>query len=68
MVLSSSAEKPRKMIDKAIEDHEITVTEYEKILHLASEDNKIDAQEKALLQNLQDLIESGTVKRVPDGK
>jgi hypothetical protein len=68
MVLSSSAEKLRKMIDKAIEDHEITVTEYEKILHLASEDNKIDAQEKALLQNLQDLIESGTVKRVPDGK
>ena len=44
------------------------MTEYEKILHLASEDNKIDAQEKALLQNLQDLIESGTVKRVPDGK
>ena len=68
MVLSSSAEKLRKMIDKAIEDHEITVTEYEKILHLASEDNKIDAQEKALLQNLQDIIESGTVKRVPDGK
>ncbi|MBP9019930.1 MAG: hypothetical protein KBG01_00195 [Syntrophobacterales bacterium] len=68
MVLSSSAEKLRKMIDKAIEDHEITVTEYEKILHLASEDNKIDAQEKALLQNLQDLIESGTVKRVPDRK
>jgi len=68
MVLSSSAEKLRKMIDKAIEDHEITVTEYEKILHLASEDNKIDTQEKALLQNLQDLIESGTVKRVPDRK
>jgi len=68
MVLSSSAEKLRKMIDKAIEDHEITVTEYEKILHLASEDNKIDAQERALLQNLQNLIESGTVKRVPDRK
>ncbi|HOF05656.1 MAG TPA: hypothetical protein PK175_08315 [Syntrophales bacterium] len=66
MVLSSSAEKLKKMIDKAIEDHEITILEYEKILHLASEDNKIDAQERALLQTLQDLIESGAVKRVQD--
>jgi len=68
MVLSSSAEKLKKMIDKAIEDHEITVLEYEKILHLASEDHKIDAQEKALLQTLQDLVESGAVKRVSDRK
>ncbi|MBP8979667.1 MAG: hypothetical protein KBG09_00275 [Syntrophobacterales bacterium] len=68
MVLSSSAEKLKKMIDKAIEDHEITVTEYEKILHLADEDHRIDPQEKALLQSLQDLIESGAVKRVPDRK
>jgi len=64
MAMSSSAEKLKKMIDKAIEDHEITVLEYEKILHIASEDNKIDAQERALLQTLQDLIESGAVKRV----
>lgn len=68
MMLSSSAEKLKKMIDKAIEDNEITVLEYEKILHLASEDNKIDAQERALLQTLQDLIESGAVKRVADRK
>ena len=66
MALSSSAEKLKKMIDTAIEDHEITVLEYEKILHIASEDNKIDAQERALLQTLQDLIESGAVKRVQD--
>ena len=68
MALSSSAEKLKKMIDKAIEDHEISVLEYEKILHLASEDNKIDAQERALLHTLQDLIESGAVKRVTDRK
>jgi len=68
MVLSSSAEKLKQMIEKAIEDHEITVTEYEKILHLADEDHQIDAQEKALLQSLQDMIESGAVKRVPDRK
>jgi len=37
-----------------------------KKLHIASEDNKIDAQERALLQTLQDLIESGAVKRVQD--
>ena len=68
MALSSSAEKLKKMIDKAIEDHEITILEYEKILHIASEDNKIDAQERALLQTLHDLIESGAVKRVQDRK
>ncbi|HAJ26702.1 MAG TPA: hypothetical protein DCG53_05570 [Syntrophus sp. (in: bacteria)] len=68
MVLSSSAEKLKKMIDKAIDDHEITILEHEQILHLASEDNKIDSQERALLQTLQDLIESGAVKRVAGRK
>lgn len=68
MALSSSAEKLKQMIDKAIEDHEITILEYEKILHLASEDHRIDAQERALLQSLQDMIESGAVKRVQDRK
>ena len=29
MVLSSSAEKLKKMIDKAIDDHEITILEHE---------------------------------------
>lgn len=68
MAVSSSATKLKEMINKAIEDHEVTVSEYEKILCLASADNVVDAQEKALLQSLQSMIESGIVKRVPDPK
>jgi hypothetical protein len=68
MAVSSSATKLKEMINKAIEDHEITVSEYERIQFLASADNVVDAQEKALLQSLQSMIENGIVKRVPDPK
>lgn len=64
-MLSSEAAKLKVMIDKAIEDHQITTTEYEKILALANADMQIDAQERQLLAQLQDLISSGTVTRVP---
>lgn len=64
-MLSSEATKLKTMIEKAIEDHEITTTEYDKILALANADMVIDAQERQLLALLQDLISSGTVKRVP---
>ena len=63
-----SADNLRKMIEKAIEDSEITVSEYEEILQLASEDHTIDRQERSLLQSLQSMIENGLVKRVPDRK
>lgn len=64
----SSAEKLKKMIDKAIEDQELTFTEYEKITMLAAEDNVIDKQERALLHSLECMIEDGTIKKVPDKK
>lgn len=64
-MLSSEAEKLKAMIDKAIEDHQITTTEYEKILMLANADMRIDPQERQLLAQLQELITSGAVKRVP---
>lgn len=64
-MLSSEAEKVKKIIEKAIEDHEITNTEYEKILAAVNADMVIDAQERQLLAQLHELIESGVVKRVP---
>ena len=59
---SKSAEKLKEMIKKAIEDEKITPDEREKIMMLAEEDGVIDAEERALLAQLQDMIENGTVK------
>ena len=50
------------MIDEAIADEVITPEECEQIMMLADEDGIIDAQEKALLAQLQDMIQSGAVK------
>lgn len=64
MEFSNSAEKLRKLIEKAIDDHVITRGEYDKIVHLATEDGYIDSQEQALLSQLQEMIENKTVKFV----
>lgn len=64
-MVSKEAEKLKAMINKAIEDHEITTSEYEKILAIANADMVIDAQERRLLAQLQEMISSGLVKRVP---
>jgi hypothetical protein len=53
-----------EMIRKAISDCQITAEEYETILNAAQEDGKIDAEEKCLLNLLQEFISDGTVKRV----
>jgi hypothetical protein len=53
------------MIKKAIDDGELTTTEYERILAQADEDGVIDAQEKGLLRQLQNMLDDKTVKRVP---
>jgi hypothetical protein len=64
-MLSKEAAKLKEMIDKAIEDHQLTTMEYEKILALANADMKIDPQERQLLAQLHELVNSGAVKRVP---
>ena len=64
MKLSSSADKLRKLIEKAIEDQKITRKEYDKILQMAFEDGHVDSQEQALLAELQDMIENKMVKFV----
>jgi tellurite resistance protein len=66
MISGESGGKIMAMIKKAIDDGELTNTEYDKILAIADEDGIIDAQEKRLLAQLQDMLSNGTVKRVPD--
>jgi len=60
-----TGEKLSDMIKKAIDDCEVTTSEYQEILALAGEDGHIDAQELQLLKQLQELIANGTVTRVP---
>ena len=58
--------KLAELIKKAIDDGELTNSEYDQILALADADGVIDAQEKRLLAQLQDMLSNKTVKRVPD--
>jgi hydroxylamine reductase (hybrid-cluster protein) len=57
--------KLSELIRKAIDDLELTTSEYEEILRTAGEDSVIDAHEKQLLSQLQEMIANGTIKRVP---
>lgn len=62
MKISESAGRLRIMIEKAIEDEIITRAEMDSILAIASEDGHIDQHERALLNQLQEMIENKTVK------
>lgn len=60
--ISESSMALRQMIEKAIDDHIITREEYDKIIHIATEDGFIDKHEKALLQQLQEMIADKAVR------
>ncbi|MCK9274891.1 MAG: hypothetical protein M0P57_07365 [Syntrophales bacterium] len=60
-----SGRKLAALIDKAIEDGELTTTEYDRILALADRDGVIDSQERQLLKTLNDMLENKTIKKVP---
>jgi len=60
--ISDSAIRLREMIEKAIEDHKITRDEYDKIINIATEDGVIDRHERALLSELQQMIEDKMIK------
>ena len=64
MKVSESASQLKKMIEKAIEDHQITRDEYDQILHIATEDGHVDRHEQSLLEQLQEMIENKMVKIV----
>ncbi len=65
MSLSESAKRLKEMIEKAIEDHQITRSEMDKIIFIATEDSHIDQHEQALLDQLQEMIETKVVKIIP---
>lgn len=65
MALSASADKLRKLIDQAIEDHKISRTEMEAIIFQVTEDGHVDPQEQALLNQLQEMIENKELKIIP---
>jgi len=65
MASGESGKKLADMIKKAIQDCELTTSEYNEILALADADGVIDSQEKNLLKQLQDLLANQTIKRVP---
>lgn len=54
-----------EMIRHAMDDMEITGTEYRQIMDLAHEDGHVDAAERALLAQFHAMINDGTIKRVP---
>ena len=62
--VSKDSIRLREMIEKAIEDHKITREEYDKIIHIATEDGVIDRHEKALLNELRQMIEEKVGKFV----
>ena len=61
---SESARRLKELIEKAMEDPEITGKEYSEILAAAGEDRFEDSQEKALLGQFQEMIADGTIRRV----
>jgi hypothetical protein len=62
--ITGEGQKLEQLIKKAIEDLEITPSEYEAIITQANEDGQIDADEERLLHELHQMIAEGIVKRV----
>ncbi len=58
--------KLAEMIKKAIKDGKLTNAEYDQIMMLADADGVIDAQEKRLLNQLQELLANKSVVRVAE--
>ncbi len=63
-MLTKSGRKLEEVIKKAIDDHIIKNSEYEEIIELIHEDGVVEAHERVLMQELNDLIADKTVKRV----
>lgn len=63
-MLTKSGKQLEEIIKRAIDDHVIKNSEYEEIIELIHADGKVDAHERVLMQELNDLIADKTVKRV----
>ncbi|MGL4370632.1 MAG: tRNA lysidine(34) synthetase TilS C-terminal domain-containing protein [Spirochaetota bacterium] len=63
---SASAAEMNELIKLAIEKHEITHSEYDRIMMIADKDGVLDPQEKKALADLRDMIEDKTIRIVRD--
>lgn len=61
---SKSAADLKKLINHAINDLEITPSEYEQIMNFAHDDGHLDNEEKALIAQFHEMLNNGTLKRV----
>ncbi len=64
MQVGKSGANLADVIKKAIQDCEISSSEYNEIFAVANADGIIDSQEQELLSQLQQLVANGTIKRV----
>lgn len=64
--VSDSSQKMRKILVRAIQEHEITRDDYDRFLTITSADGHFDTQERVLLGNLNDLIYDRTIKIVSE--
>ena len=65
-MLTKSGRKLEEVIKRAIDDHIIKNSEFEEIIEMIHADGVVDAHERVLMQELNDLIADKTVKRVAD--
>lgn len=65
MTKSTGGHRLLEKVKHAMEDMEITATEYREIMDMAHEDGHIDPQERAILAQFHQMINDGTITRVP---
>ena len=68
MQSGGSGGKLIEIIEKAIDDLEVTPSEYNRIMAEAADDSHIDGQERALLKQFHEMLSNGTIRRVAEGK
>ena len=61
---SQSAMEINELIKKAIDKHEITHSEYDRIMMIADKGGVLDHQEKVAIAHLRDLIDDKTIRIV----
>nr|WP_320132637.1 hypothetical protein [uncultured Holophaga sp.] len=64
MSVSPSAQAITAIIKRALETHEITQSDHEKVFVLADADGHIDAQERAAISELRDMLQDKTIRIV----
>lgn len=60
-----AGQKLAELVKHAMDDLEITTSEYREIMDLAASDHHVDAQERAILAQFHQMISDGTIRRIP---